>query len=202
MRPMMEKVRAALFDMLWHFNALHGRALDMFAGSGAVGIEALSRGAEQADFVELNPVSVRTIQRNLDTLELADRGRVHRRRAEDVIANPSLLGYAGPYDLISVTPPYIEVKYDELARGIASSSLVGPGTVVVFEHPGEVEMPDSIGPLERLRDRKYGRTRIAIYEYPYETDPHAAEEWEDEGWDDTWEEWNDLEELLDDDDGS
>ncbi len=167
---MMDKVRAALFDMLWHFDALQGRMLDLYAGSGAVGIEALSRGADFADFVEVNPVSVRTIQRNLESLDLDDQGRVHRRRAEEVIAKPSLLGYPGPYNLISVTPPYVEVNYDQLSRQIAESTLVGRGTVIVFEYPSEDEMPETIGPLVQLRDRRYGRTKLAIYEYPYDED--------------------------------
>ncbi|MGH2542054.1 MAG: 16S rRNA (guanine(966)-N(2))-methyltransferase RsmD [Ardenticatenaceae bacterium] len=168
LRPMMDKVRAALFDMLWHFDALHGRVLDLYAGSGAVGLEALSRGAEFADFVEINPVSARTIQRNLEALGLQSQGRVHLRSADDIIVNPSLLGHRGPYDLISVTPPYEQVSYPGLSRAIAESTLAGPGTVVVFEHPRELEMPDEIGPLGRLRDRHYGRTNLSIYEYPYE----------------------------------
>lgn len=167
LRPMMDKVRAALFDMLWHFDAVRGRMLDLYAGTGAVGIEAISRGADFTDFVETNVVSARTIQGNLDKLDLAARGRVHRRRAEDVIANPALLGYAGPFDLISVTPPYAEVDYAALARRVAESRLVGEGTVVFFEHPRETTMPDTIGPLVRLRERRYGGTMLSIYEFPY-----------------------------------
>ncbi len=165
LRPMMDKVRAALFDMLWHFNALHGRTLDLYAGSGAVGLEALSRGADFADFVELNPVSARTIQANLESLGLEARGRVHRRKAEEVIARPSLLGHVGAYDLISVTPPYDAVNFERLARAVANSSLVGPGTVVVFEHPRPAVLDERIGPLVRLRDRQYGRTNVSIYEF-------------------------------------
>ena len=168
LRPMMDKVRAALFDMLWHFEAVRGRVLDLYAGSGAVGIEALSRGAEQADFVEVNAVSVRTIQSNLASLDLAARGRVHRRRAEEVIAKPSLLGFAGPYDLIFVTPPYYEVEYLPLVESLAASSLVGPGTVVVVEHPQSATLPDDIGALTRLRERNYGRTYLSIYEVAFE----------------------------------
>ena len=168
LRPMMDKVRAALFDMLWHFDAVRGRALDLYAGSGAVGIEALSRGAAFCDFVELNPVSVRTIQGNLTTLDLAARGRVHRRRAEEVIAQPALLGHAGPYDLITVTPPYHEADYEALTASLAASPLVGPRTVVVVEHPSKVMLPDDIGALSRLRERRYGGTRLSIYEANYD----------------------------------
>ncbi len=183
LRPMMDKVRAALFDMLWHFNAVRGRMLDLYSGTGAVGIEALSRGAEFADLVEANPVSARTIQGNLDKVGFTSRGRVHRRKVEDIVAKPSLLGFEGPFDLISVTPPYAEVDYADLARRVAESSLIGEGTVVVFEHPRGVEMADEIGPLIRLRERRYGGTRISIYEVPYENardDYEEDEEYDDE----------------------
>lgn len=174
---MMDKVRAALFDMLWHFDAVRGRMLDLYAGTGAVGMEAISRGAEFADFVEWNAVSARTIQSNLQKIGFEGQARVHRRKAEEVIANSALLGYQGHYDLISVTPPYAEVDYTELARQVAASTLVGPGTVVVFEYPQSVEMAEEIGPLRRLRERKYGGTKISIYEIPAgDEDPESAED--------------------------
>lgn len=166
LRPMMDKVRAALFDMLWHFNAVHGRALDLYAGSGAVGIEALSRGTNFVDFVEMNPVSARTIQQNLEHLGLEKEGRVHKRKVEEILDNPKLLGHTGAYDLITVTPPYPTAKYPALMESIANSPLVGEGTVVVVEHPRESDLEDTIGPLERLRERKYGRTKLSIYHVP------------------------------------
>lgn len=166
LRPMMDKVRAALFDMLWHFNAVQGRALDLYAGSGAVGIEALSRGASFVDFVEMNPVSAKTIQQNLEHLGLDKEGRVHKRKVEEILATPKLLGYSEAYDLITVTPPYPTVNYTELMNSIAASPMVGEGTVVVVEHPRESDLEDTIGSLERLRERKYGRTKISIYHVP------------------------------------
>lgn len=174
LRPMMDKVRAALFDMLWHLDAIHGRVLDLYSGTGAVGMEALSRGADFADFVELNPISARTIQQNLSKLGVAEQGRVHHRKVEEVIARPALLGHSGPYDLISVTPPYAQANFAELALRLAASSLVGPGSVVVLEHPREVALPDEIGPLIRLRDRRYGGTNLSIYELPFEGESEEA----------------------------
>jgi 16S rRNA (guanine(966)-N(2))-methyltransferase RsmD len=197
---MMDKVRAALFDMLWHVNAVRGRMLDLYSGTGAVGIEALSRGAEFADLVEANPVSARTIQGNLDKVGFTSRGRVHRRKVEDIVAKPSLLGFEGPFDLISVTPPYAEVDYADLARRVAESSLIGEGTVVVFEHPRGVEMADEIGPLVRLRERRYGGTRISIYEVPYENARDDYEEDEDEDEDEDYEDEDEENDEDDEDD--
>lgn len=176
LRPMMDKVRAALFDMLWHLDAIHGRMLDLYSGTGAVGMEALSRGADYADFVEGNPISARTIQQNLTRLGVAEQGRVHQRKVEEVIARPALLGYSGPYDLISVTPPYAQVNFEALVQRLAASTLVGPGSVIVLEHPREVALPDKVGPLTRLRDRRYGGTNLSIYEIPFEDEGEGEEE--------------------------
>lgn len=168
LRPMMDRVRGSLFDMLWSLGAVRGEVLDLFAGTGAVGIEALSRGAEWADFVELNRKSCPTIERNLKHTGFERQGKVHCRRAEDIISQPQLLGRPGPYDLISFTPPYEAVEYLPLLERLAVSSLVGPGTVLIVEHPDEVKPPETVGPLERIRDRAYGRTRLSVYDYPPE----------------------------------
>ena len=168
LRPMMSKVRAALFDMLTHLEALYGDVLDLYAGTGAVGLEALSRGMEMAYFVELNPVSTRTIEQNLAKLGVAKQGRVHRYKVENVIAKPDLLHHKKPFELVTVTPPYAEVDYIDLAERIAESKLIAAGSVVVFEHPRQAVLAEEIGPLVRLRNRKYGRTHLSIYEYPVE----------------------------------
>lgn len=170
LRPMMDRVRGSLFDMLWSLGAVRGRVLDLFAGTGAVGIEALSRGAEWADFVELNRRSCQTIQRNLKRAGFESQGRVHCRRAEDVIAHPEVLGSTDPYDFISVTPPYEAVEYLPLLERLVASSLVGPGTILTVEFPSEISLPEAIGPLVRLRDRAYGRTRLSVYDYPRDDD--------------------------------
>lgn len=168
LRPMMSKVREALFDMLEHFDALYGDMLDLYAGSGAVGIEGLSRGMEIAHFVEWNPVSTSTIQKNLNKLGLSRKGYVHRHKVEDVIAKPSLLRHNKPFELVSVTPPYVEVDYTVLAQQLAESELIAAGSVVFFEHPRRAFLEDEIGPLVRIRHRKYGRTHLSIYEYAVE----------------------------------
>lgn len=167
LRPMMEKVREALFNMLMAMGAIHGSVLDLYAGTGAVGIEALSRGFERADFVEKDYRAARAIEQNLETTGLAERGRIHRQRVEDVLEHPEVLGSDRPYDVISVTPPYEEVDFVHLTSVLAASSLVGPGTIVVVEYPDELgTMPETIGQLEQIRDRQYGRTRLAIYYVP------------------------------------
>lgn len=155
--------------MLTSMGVIGGTFLDLYSGTGAVGIEALSRGFERADFVEKDYRAANTIEKNLETTGLTDRGRVHRQRVEEVVEHPEILGAVTPYDVISVTPPYEEVDYFHITDVIVDSALVGPGTVMIVEYPSEVgELPARIGPLEKFRDRQYGRTRLGIYAYPYD----------------------------------
>ena len=163
---MMEKVREALFNMLMARGAIYGTFLDLYAGTGAVGIEALSRGVEHADFVEKEYRAARAIEINLEDIGLADRGTVHRQAAEDVLEHPELLGDGRPYDLVSVTPPYEEVDFVHVTDTLAHSSLIAPGSIVIVEYPNELgDLPETIGPLDKFRDRRYGRTRLALYRY-------------------------------------
>lgn len=170
LRPMMEKVREALFNMLTAMGALRGRFLDLYAGTGSVGIEALSRGVAWADFVERDYRTARTIRENLAAARLAERGRVHVRRVEDVLERPELLDAEPapqPYALISVTPPYEEVDFLHILTALVDTPFVAPGTIVIVEYPNELEaLPETIGPLEKIRDRRYGRTRLALFEWP------------------------------------
>eukprot|EP00741_Cyanophora_paradoxa_P024627 tig00000269_g23778.t1 len=170
LRPMMSKVRAALFSMLYDLGALDGggRVLDCFAGSGSVGIEALSRGMEEACFIDADQRAVDVIGRNLKKCRLEGRGRAYCYRVDQILKRPELLGRnREPFRLVSFTPPYEEVSYAELADGIARSPLIGPGSVVSFEYPYEMgAMPQVLGDcLVGVRDRRYGRTKLALYVY-------------------------------------
>jgi len=166
-RPMMERVRGALFDSLEAQGELGERVLDLYAGTGAVGIEALSRGAGAADFVESHPLCCRTIRENLRTTGLEDRGRVFRRRVEQVLGRPQLLalpsGAMPSYDLVSITPPYANTDIVEVTRLLAGSGLLRAGSVVVVEHPRRFEMPEHIDGLSRFRHRRYGSTAVSFY---------------------------------------
>ncbi len=165
-RPMMDKVRMALFNMLENMRVVQGaRVLDLYAGTGSVGIEALSRGAEHADFVEWDPRVVRLIRENLRRTGFEGRAHVYRLRVEDVLKNPERLGEPLPYHIVSATPPYEAVDYAELVPQLLNSPLVGEESVVVVEYPREMEegLPEQVGGFRKVRDRRYGRTRLAIY---------------------------------------
>lgn len=155
-RPTSDRVRENVFNLIGPVEG--ARVLDLFAGSGALGIEALSRGAEGAVFVERDPEAVRTIERNLDRLRLTG-ARVVRGDVLRTIAQEATAG--AKYDLVLVDPPYgmlTEIQ-PRLARHLPP--LLAPDGLLVVETDARRE-PEL--PLPVRTTRKYGQTRVTLYE--------------------------------------
>ena len=168
MRPMMSRVREALFSLLYPTGVLRdsARHLDLFAGSGVVGLESLSRGIGDATFVDFSKVCCDAIRSNAETIGVGDRARVVEARVDTFLADPSRYGVTEPFDLIAITPPYEEVVYADLVTQLAASAAVGEDTLVVIEYPVELGcFPPTLadGQLIGLRNRRYGRTVIGLY---------------------------------------
>jgi 16S rRNA (guanine966-N2)-methyltransferase len=167
LRPMMSRVREALFSMLDMMGAVpaDGVVLDLFAGSGSVGIEALSRGMQRAVFVDAAEDCVQTIRENLESCGFAESGIAICDRVERVLEAAVAANNGKHFDLITITPPYEEVDYGILMSAITASECVGEGTFVVVEYPVELKsLPPAIGGrLVGLRNRRYGRTVLAVY---------------------------------------
>lgn len=173
-RPMMEVVRGAVFSMI---SSLHGspgglpentRWLDLFAGTGAVGIEALSRGAGEAHFVEMSPWVINNcLHPNLERCGVDGAAVVHTGRVEDFLrrasGTPRFAG--GAFDFVSCCPPYEAVSYPEVLELLSESPLLHENTILLVEYPKKVtgEIPLMVGSLVKLRDRRYGRTLVAVY---------------------------------------
>ena len=140
----------------------------MFAGSGSVGIEALSRGACHTTFVDLAPECTQTAMRNAVNCGFDGQASFVCARAEDVLTDPLRFGLNEPYGLISITPPYEEVIYKILIDAVCNSPLVVQDTLVVIEYPVEMgTLPFILGDdkLYGIRNRKYGRTVLGLYVY-------------------------------------
>ena len=169
LRPMMSRVREALFSMLRPTGVLRESAqmLDIFAGSGVIGVEALSRGIGRASFVDMSATCTATIRANCDGVGAGpERAQVIEARAEHVLATPSRYGADGTFELVTLTPPYEEVVYSELVSSLAASPAVGEDTLIAIEYPVELGIfPPTLadGKLVGLRNRRYGRTVLALY---------------------------------------
>uniref|UniRef100_I2Q167 RNA methyltransferase, RsmD family n=1 Tax=Desulfovibrio sp. U5L TaxID=596152 RepID=I2Q167_9BACT len=164
LRPATGRVREALFSMLAARGALApgARVLDLFAGAGSVGIEALSRGASQALFVEKHPAVARVLRENLRGLGLA----AHEAwvvEADVARALPRLAGQA--FDLVAIDPPYGLGLLPPTLAGLVAHGLLAPGGVIAAEIEAGADLPDAAVPdtLECLTDRLYGQTRIILW---------------------------------------
>jgi 16S rRNA (guanine966-N2)-methyltransferase len=158
-RPTSEKVREAVFNILGPCEGAH--VLDLFAGSGALGIEALSRGAAHATFVDAGKPALAAIRGNLRELGLEDRAAV---LAMDAVAAARLAPPA-PWRLVFVDPPYAS---DLAARAVCALDPAGlaPGAVVIIEHDRRGTPPDTLGSLIRTDQRRYGDTMVSFFEVP------------------------------------
>ena len=171
LRPMMAKVREALYSTLNHmglFDSNTTKVLDTFSGSGSVGLEALSRGAAHVTFVDFSQNCIDTALRNANACGFPGQAKAVCARVEEVFTEPLKFGLNEPYQLISITPPYKEVSYPQLINDISSSSLVCEDTIVIIEYPVEMgTLPYILGEdkLFGIRNRKYGRTVLGIYVY-------------------------------------
>ena len=156
-RPTSDRVRENVFNTVapWVEGA---RVLDLYAGSGAMGLEALSRGAEAVVFVEADPDAVRAIERNLDKLRLTG-ATVLRADATTGLAQETAAGRK--YDLVLADPPYAMTDYDTLARYLPR--VLAEDGLLVFESAARTE-PQVEGLAVRTT-RKYGSTRVTVFEH-------------------------------------
>ncbi len=158
-RPITDRVKEALFNILGGF-IQDARVLDLFGGTGAVGIEALSRGARQVVFVERDRRALATIRRNLQATHLAGRAQVVAGDAFAYIAQPP----AEPFDLIYIAPPQYKRMWVRALQEIDRPGYLTPdGLAIVQIFPKEDE-PLTLEYLERSEERRYGSTLLIFYE--------------------------------------
>jgi 16S rRNA (guanine966-N2)-methyltransferase len=152
-RPSSDRVRESLFASL---GALEGRRVaDLYAGSGALGIEALSRGAERAVFVERSAAAIEALRRNLDELELGDRGRVLHSDVRTAIRQLDRRGER--FELILMDPPYASGEAEKAMAALVGAGILSiDGTLVV--EASRRHLPGEVAGLERLDVRRYGDT--------------------------------------------
>jgi 16S rRNA (guanine966-N2)-methyltransferase len=163
-RPIIDRVKTALFDILsWRVDDT--RFLDLFAGTGSVGIEALSRGARAATFVELDAAALQVVRDNLQITRLGDRAQTVRADAFAFLRSAHARGER--YDIIYVAPPQYQGLVIRALRELDAEPVTPPGGLVIAQvHPRERAELDELD-LERLRrydERRYGSTLLVFYQ--------------------------------------
>jgi 16S rRNA (guanine966-N2)-methyltransferase len=166
-RPTADRVRESLFARLGDLAGK--RALDLFAGSGALGFEALSRGARHATFVDRSNAALEVVRANASSLGVAE--QVTLRRGEALATVRRLAGETA-FDLVFLDPPYADACLPRVLAGLVAARLLAPGALVVAEsdrrHP-----PGPIEGLAAIDERRYGDTLITWY-VPAGDDPREA----------------------------
>ena len=158
-RPTTARVRAAIFNILATDLYRDGPVLDLYAGTGSLGIEALSNGAGWADFVDLDRRQCDVIQTNLRSTGFSDRSRV---RTGAVLQTLSKL--EGPYQLVLLDPPYKLEELEEVLGAMASTpNLVDTGGMVVAGHSRHLELKSQYSSLHRVSQRRYGDNAVDFY---------------------------------------
>ncbi|MFD1735699.1 16S rRNA (guanine(966)-N(2))-methyltransferase RsmD [Bacillus salitolerans] len=160
-RPTTDKVKESIFNMIGpYFN--EGIGLDLFGGSGGLGIEALSRGLDKVIFVDRDHKAIQTIRSNVQSVHFEDQVEIYRNDAEKAIK--ALLKRDIQFDIIFLDPPYKNQKLKALISILDSNQLIKEDGMIVVEHADDVQLPDQIGRLVKKREESYGLTVISIYQ--------------------------------------
>ncbi len=156
-RPTTSKVKEGLFSAI-QFDIEGRRVLDLFAGTGQLGIEALSRGAAWCDFVDSSPAAMRIVRRNAESCGFSGRAGFYQRDCS------AFLDRAGErYGLIFLDPPYASGALEKALERIAAIDIVAGNGIIVCESPAESTLPGLPGPYEKGREYRYGKSKVTLY---------------------------------------
>ena len=158
-RPTTDRVREAVFSMLASLGTNMDTCLDLFAGTGALGIEALSRDASWVDFVDQNSRSCATIKNNLQSSGFKDKARVY---CSPVFKALKLL--TNCYDVVFADPPYADTSLGMVLSELAKSTLLSDGSVIVVSHSSRSPLSANYGSLSSIKEKRYGDSSISIFQ--------------------------------------
>ena len=156
-RPTADRVKEALFSII-NFDIPGAKVLDLFGGTGQLGIEALSRGADHAVFVDAREDACKIIRENLKRTKLEGQGRVVRSDYLDYLRRCK-----EQFDIIILDPPYAEVLLENALKCITEIDILRTGGIIVAERPLGKELPCTFEGYTRSKDYKYGQTLLTLY---------------------------------------
>lgn len=160
-RPTTDKVKEAIFNMIGpYFDG--GRSLDLYAGSGGLSIEGVSRGIDEAVLVDRQFAAIKTIKSNVEVTKEPERFQVIKKPAQSVIDQ---LKGTQPFDVFYFDPPYAKQTIEADLEKLVANDLVAKNAIVMAETDQHADLPDQIGVFTMVKQRDYGITVITIYEY-------------------------------------
>jgi 16S rRNA (guanine966-N2)-methyltransferase len=157
-RPTTDRVKESLFN-IWQNHVEEARVLDLFSGTGNLGLEALSRGAREVVFVDKNRKSIDILRRNIDKLRVSE---AHQVVTKDVLA--FLKGYSGePFDLILIDPPFTEEMAHDVMLVLSTSTVFHDDSLISIESGRREKIEDDYPPLSRYDVREFGDKFLSLY---------------------------------------
>lgn len=168
LRPTSDRLRETLFDVIAAAGGVEGlRWLDLYAGTGAVGIEALSRGASYVCFVESVRAAVALIRRNLDSLGITDSSGIVQkstRKALDELDGKIAGGNERPFDFGFLDPPYrMEGEYERIFKRLSTAKIMAPEALLIAEHSKHFDLAAKVGSWSRVRRLQQGDAVLSFY---------------------------------------
>jgi 16S rRNA (guanine966-N2)-methyltransferase len=157
-RPATDLVRGAIFSILENITTDWEQVLDLFSGSGALGIEALSRGAGWVDFVEQEPRCCAIIEENLEKTKLSAQAHIYCCNVYTALSF-----FDKEYNIILMDPPYADSSIGSFIAQLATSKLVGTRSVVVVTHSPRLSLDSTYAPLKLFKEHRHGDSCIAVY---------------------------------------
>ncbi len=159
-RPTTDRVKESLFNIINGY-IIDGEVLDLFAGTGSLGIECLSRGANKCVFVDVSKTSIDIVKSNIKKARVEDNAEILNidyKSAIDKVKNKTY-----KFDIIFMDPPYYENMFIDALKKIDGSDILKDDGIIVVEHDTKQEFPESIGNLIKDRSKKYGNTTLTFY---------------------------------------
>ena len=156
-RPTTGKVKESIFSII-QFDIEGRRILDLFAGTGQLGIEALSRGAAFCDFVDSAPAAMKVIRENVRSCALEEKAAFHQKDFLSFLSSAS-----GTYDLVFLDPPYASGNLERALEYITEIDIVSRNGIMICESPADHSLPDLPAPYEKGRDYRYGKIKLTLY---------------------------------------
>lgn len=163
-RPTTDKVKESIFNIIGpYFDG--GNCLDLFAGSGGLAIEAVSRGMDSAVLIDRDPLAIKTIKENISVTKELDKFEIYRNDANRAI---DLLRGKKKFDLLFLDPPYAKQEIEKQIEKIVDSDLLNDEAIIICELDKRTQLNENIGTAKVFRKEFYGASQIVMYEYTKE----------------------------------
>lgn len=159
-RPTTDRVKESLFNIISPY-IIDSNVLDLFAGTGSLGIECLSRGASYATFVDVSKESIKIVKSNIEKARVENESTILNMDFKSAIKRLRLQNKK--FDIIFMDPPYYKNMFIDAISNIDSADLLSQDGIIVVEHDKQDKFEDKIGRLEKIRDKKYGNTTLTFY---------------------------------------